>query len=790
MTSDDRSASGAGHLDLSRAEGVIVGDHARMYATFALPPSEVVWPVRVGPVVAVADGFQHRGAGSPLDPPPGAETVVLTEVLAGMGGVGKSQLAAELADRLWRGGRLDLLVWVSARDRSAILSGYAQAAQAVGISGEADAEQAAPRLLSWLAVTTKRWLVVLDDLGQPGELRTLWPPDTPTGATVVTTRRRDAALSGRGRRLVDIGLFTAAEAHAYLSRKLADHPRLADDIAGVAEDLGHLPLALAQATAFMIDRRVSCSEYRRRFADHHRHLGQLVPEPTALPDDHLNTVAVTWTFSIEAANRLEPAGLARPVLELCAVLDSNGIPAQVLTTPAACGLLDGAHPEQVSDAVAALHRLSLLDYSDDAERPTIRVHALVQRAVRESLSAQRLGLVVTAAADALSQGWPQTDHELGHSQVLRANTAVLAGIHPDRLWNTDTGAHPVLLRAGRSLGEVGQVHAAAAYFDALYRSALHHLGPDHPGALSVRGSLAFWRGEAGDPTGAVAALTELLDEYLRLLGPDHPATLNARGNLAFWRGEAGDPTGAANAFALLLDQYLRLLGPDHPAALNTRGNLAFWRGESGNPDRAATAYTRLLDDRVRLLGPDHPDTLKTRGNLARWQGRAGDPAGAASASGHLLDDCRRVLGPDHPDTLSVRHNLAGWLGEAGDPAAAAAAYAELLDDRLRVLGPDHPGTLTTRGALAYWQGESGDPAKAATAYAALLNDYRRVLGPDHPDTLNARSNLAYWQGESGDPASAATAYAELLKDYGRVLGPNHPETRNTHRYLARWEGSS
>ncbi|GAA3131643.1 hypothetical protein GCM10017687_54140 [Streptomyces echinatus] len=61
-------------------------------------------------------------------------------------------------------------------------------------------------------------------------------------ASLVSTRRRDASLTGHGRRLIPVGLFTEGEATAYLSATLAAHDRQdpADQLAGLADDLGYL----------------------------------------------------------------------------------------------------------------------------------------------------------------------------------------------------------------------------------------------------------------------------------------------------------------------------------------------------------------------------------------------------------------------------------------------------------------------------------------------------------------------------------------------------------------------
>ncbi|MET8747753.1 hypothetical protein [Streptomyces sp. NPDC004728] len=67
-------------------------------------------------------------------------------------------------------------------------------------------------------------------------------------------------------------------------------------------------------------------------ADRIRKLADLLPEPGALPDDQTATVAATWSLSIERADQLRPAGLARPMLQLATMLDPNGVPRTVLTS--------------------------------------------------------------------------------------------------------------------------------------------------------------------------------------------------------------------------------------------------------------------------------------------------------------------------------------------------------------------------------------------------------------------------------------------------------------------------
>ncbi len=769
-------------------------------------PARVLWPVRVGAVPLTADCYQDRAAERRVREAltsDGAAVLVpaSTAVLHGLGGVGKTQIAARYARRVWRDASADVAVWITATSRDAVVTGYAETAKRLLLASDGDEpERAAFALLEWFEATDRRWLVVLDDLTRPADLTDLWPPHDRTGQLLVTTRRQDAAVTRRDWEVVEVGVFSAAESLAYLRGRLSDivTDEETGQLRGLAEDLGHLPLALAQAAAFIADKPLlTPAAYRARLADRRRALAEVMPDDQSLPAGHRATVAATWSLSIDLADGLRPPGLARPLLEIAALLDPAGIPTDVLTGEAMCKYLADqvgrpVDAEAAGDALGCLKRLSLITLDLTQRARAVRVHALVQRATRDAVPADRMPELAWTAGDALLEAWPEIERDQTTAAGLRSNATALWSTAEEYLLDPspETGAHMVLFRTGRSLGETGLTAQAVDHLHRLHTVLHRRLGSDHPGTLATRGNLASWRGEVGDPAGAAGAFAELLTDLLRVLGPDHPDTLATRSNLARWRGEAGDPAGAAGAFAELLTDFLRVLGPDHPDTLTTRSNLARWRGKAGDPAGAADAFAELLTDRLRVLGANHPYTLTTRNNLARWRGEAGDPAGAAKAAAELLTDRLRVLGPNHPDTLTTRNNLASWRGEAGDPAGAADAFAELLTDFLRVLGPDHPDTLTTRNNLAHWRGKAGDPAGAADAFAELLADFLRVLGPDHPDTLTTRNNLARWRGEAGDPAGAAKAAAELLTDRIRVMGSDHPGTLATRGNLAYWRGEA
>ncbi|MBN6040035.1 tetratricopeptide repeat protein [Amycolatopsis sp. 195334CR] len=634
---------------------------------------------RFGSVPPRAGAFQHRAVAAALTRSvedggtavlTGAATTTPAAVLTGLGGVGKTQLAADHAHTMWDQRQVKLLVWISARTREAITAGYTEVAVELLGMDPAAPQRAWRRLLEWLAETSERWLIVLDDVQDPAHLAGLWPPHSAVGQVVVTTRCRDAALHGDRRQVLDVDLFTPAEALAYLTEKLPGHAYTStEDLAGLAQDLECLPLALAQAAAYLNNKPLlTCADYRARLTDRRVTLGDVFPKERELPDEHRRTVAATWSLSIEAADQLDPAGLARPVLDLASLLDPAGIPTAVFTTNAtarylAIRLERDITADDVLGGLEALHRLSLLSLDPAQPDRAVRVHALVQRAVRDALPSDTVGELARAVADALLDAWPEFEADQELTQALRSNTSTLQDTAEDHLWQPE--GHPVLSRLAHSLRTAGLLHWALTVTMRSHHQASTRLGSDHSDTLATRSNLASWRGEAGDPAGALAAYEELLADRLRVLGPDHPHTLTTRNNLARWRGEAGDPAGAVTETEQLLTDLERVFGPDHPDTLTTRNHLARWRGEAGDPAGALAAYEELLTDLERVLGPDHPHTLITRNNLAFWRGEAGDPAGAVTETGQLLTDLERVFGPDHPHTLITRTTLAHWIRISG-----------------------------------------------------------------------------------------------------------------------------
>lgn len=577
-------------------------------------------------------------------------------------------------------------------------------------------------------------------------------------------------------RVVPVGMFSAAESVDYLRDRLSvpAGPSAPTDaeLADLAAALGHFPLALSQAAAFLIDSRTSAAAYRRLLDDRRERLVDLFPS-SSRADGHDRTVASTWQLAAQRAAVLAKPGTAQRMLGLVSVLAPEGVPQDVVLTAAACDWVGGT-PREALAALRALHRLSLVTH----DGATVATHALVQRAVLETVPEQ--AALAEAAADALEQAWAADGG--GRLAALFDSVAALRRAAGEQLWRG--GMHPVLRRVGEYLLGLGRTAAAREAVGTLLRQARECLGEQHRDVLFLRMQLACADGELGELAQAHGELVEVCREARRLLGADHPDTFEMRLNEARQRLDLGAVMDALADLVILVDDASAVLGARHLTVLVARRSIALCRGLSGDPDAARAGCAEIVADLAESMGPARLDTLIAMSQLGRWVGETGDAEGAVRTYAEAVAGLAEAVGRLHHETLSARHNLAYWRALAGRPAEAVHEFTIAAADAQAALGPRHPTTLTFQANLAYWRGRSG--AAAEQELAAVGAVVGEVMGLDRPRMLRIRQPLAELRHDGGDPAGAVVDLTEVLADMRRVQGAAHPRTQEAVALLAHW----
>jgi hypothetical protein len=234
----------------------------------------------------------------------------------GLGGVGKSVLAQEYA---WRNrARYHGVWWIRAEKSETLLDDLIElgARFIPGLKEVPDRAQAAHAALDHIAqIQAERpWLLVYDNVEQPGDITKLTPRD---GAHVLITTRWPE-WHGHAEEL-PVGVFPPPLAVEFL---LA-HARKkdADAAARLAAELGYLPLALAHARALCWSEGWDFDRYREKLPE----LIRKAPRGAAYPAP----VFATFDLAIEKGASRCPH--AEKLMGICAFLAPDRIPLDIVT---------------------------------------------------------------------------------------------------------------------------------------------------------------------------------------------------------------------------------------------------------------------------------------------------------------------------------------------------------------------------------------------------------------------------------------------------------------------------
>ncbi|GAB4050225.1 FxSxx-COOH system tetratricopeptide repeat protein [Catellatospora paridis] len=581
----------------------------------------------------------------------GAGPVAVVAV-QGMGGIGKTQLALELAHRGWAVGRYEVAWWVRAESALTIAEDLAALAPGLGVPVVADQERVVTGVR---AALTKRndWLLVFDNAPDAAGVRD-WLPAGP-GHVLITSRSLDwsgLAVSLR------VDLFTPEESSTYLRQRTGE---TGPTVAELAQALGHLPLALAQAAAYMERHgRLSVQRYLALYRDR-RGAGDLLAEGLG---GYPASVATTWLIHFEWLEQHAPAALQ--LLRLCSFLDPDDINlALLLSQPEVlagdlAGDLKRACGSQFDweQAAGALLGTALATRVGDDR---VRVHRLVGEVTRHQLAEH---------GSDLPERWAGLAVDL------------LVQLTPERPW--EPSAWPVMVDLAS--------HVAAAT----------DLAPAAANTATVLGRLGQYLEIRAEYAAARAHQQRALAIEEAVHGADHPEVARTLGNLGNVEQNLGNLAAARAHQQRALTIEEAAYGPDHPDIAQTLTNLGIVEEQLGDLAAARAHQQRALTIEEAAYGPDHPDIAQTLTNLGIVERQLGDLAAARAHQQRALTIKEAAYGPDHPQVAITLSNLGIVEYQLGDLTAARAHLQRALAIFEAFHGPDHPhvaGTLTNLGVV-------------------------------------------------------------------------------------------
>lgn len=674
------------HPDDNESSFILPG-HIDRDATKSLPPSRIPYPRNQG-FVGRDDELRQ------LDEwlaNPGAAVVV-----TGLGGVGKTQLAAEYAHRCdadrigWPGG----VHWVSMSEPGHVASSVAALAPLLGIATDLPLSEQVLRVRQVWAAPTQR-LLVFDNCEDPALLKA-WRPTSGGARVFVTARRTGWHRTVRTFKLGELPRHAVLE---LLCRPRADEldipleRLMADpDADAICAHLGDLALAVHLAGAYL---------EQRPYLPFHAFLAELKTQPldhaalTALdsdtPTEHLAHVAQTFALSFALLDNGETDALARRILDIAAYCaPAEPIPLELLRR----AMMDDGQP--TTDV--ALHRLVMVGLARYAnEGRALTIHPLV------AAYARRKQVDADSIADALTKVLRDISREVGEAGLPAAMLPVL----PHARHAADAAEQRGSEYVATLLNNLGYYFKSIADYNTartLYERALHiderTFGPDHYRIAMRLNNL----GGVAHAQGDLSAARTLLERALRIdeatLGPTHPYVARDVNNLGLVAQQQGDLQAARTLLERAIQIDEQVFGPDHPTVAIRLNNLGEVARQQGDYARASALHKRALRINETNFGPEHPKVAEVVNNLGLVAAAQDDFPTARALFERALYMCETHLGPAHPQVAIVLNNLGMLAKDEGNLSIAHTLLERALCIWEDKLGHDHPNTQTARNNLA------------------------------------------------------------------------------------------
>lgn len=749
--------------------------------------------------------------------------------LYGLGGVGKTQIAAEYAHRY--ADDYEVVWWVRADQEDSIQSSLV----ALGTQLRLPDVSPGDRDRSFRAVIDalqagdpySKWLIIFDDVTQPARLRRYVPQGS--GHVIVTSRIREwrQVLSTDG---IEVKEFYRPDTVRFLLDRV---PQLTSRDAGGADPaaevdrlataLGDLPLAVEHAAAYLSQTGMSASEYIAAFErDAHTLLGQGA-------DMYSNNLAVAATWSV---SRQTLTAEARELFQLLAFFAAEPISEENLIQPGRVPLGSELPPPLVKvltsrtelrRAQRELARFSLV--SIYGQRNVVQMHRVVQAVTRARIEkespelAETLRETVFALLAATDPGAPEKEqndsvyersiHHLIPIKALESDNKLLRDLIVNQVrrlrmrggqrealslgeaaleaWRSEPDDIQTLAVAvevavaKRILGLVEEAFKLNA--DTLKRLRDNY-GEEDETYLICANSYGQDMRLLGRYDAALAHDLNILPAYERVFSPGQFRTLNLRNNIAIDLRCVGRFAEALDLDNRNAQERERYFGPlDRQTASSKFGMARDLRG-LGRYDEALALARDLADSMETRNEPWNFHRLGIYAGLSVSLRRAGYYAEARSLAEDIYRRYVQLVGEEHRHTLVMAANLMCDRRVVDDLTGASELGEATALAWEKVTGPGHPNTLLARANLAIIRRMRGYPAAACEMNQAVLAGLRQLYSYDHPNTLIVMTNLASDLAAVGDVRQAREIGEQVLASSREIRGAAHPATLAASANLA------
>jgi tetratricopeptide (TPR) repeat protein len=626
----------------------------------------------------------------------------------GLGGVGKTQIALELAYQTRELYPDCAVFWLAAVDMETIQRTYQEVADKLGIEHANPNDDVKSLVQTHLSKPTAgRWLLIFDNADELdmwtetkdstiGRLESFLPKSD-QGAIVFTTRNSRVAQYLAATDIIEIPEMSEHKATHLLRNSLTNKELLNDGISTrkLLNCLTFLPLAIIQAAAFMNQNRMTIASYVDLLNGQEQNAIDLLSEDFEDKGRYKsvrNPVATTWLTSFGQIQRTSP--LASTYLCFMACIQQKDIPVS---------LLPPAADVEKQKSIGILSSYSFVRLKDQDSR--LDMHRLVQLSTRNWMrSIKSLKDWESYTLRVLDSLYPVIEVEFCNQWRAAVPHAIrILGLTSKDNFTSERSR--LLWKVARCHSIDGRLKEAERLYGEVIKVAEVSGDPENPYILLGRSGLANVYLIQGNKEQVVKLGKECLELSIKIHGPDHPDTTRALLQLAWAHSSLIDKTDGQKAeeySKLAIQRFIKSLGPGDPETMEAIMSLVTIYRSQGRLSDAAELSLQWLQITKRVLGLHHPRTASgmlriSRLYLEQWRLKEAE-AMCVEAAGL----CKSTLGSESPQTFRTLEWLAVIWEYQGRRDDAAKLMRECIHLNAQVFGEDHQFTQNLCSQLESW----------------------------------------------------------------------------------------
>jgi len=728
------------------------------------------------------------------NPNPNGKTQARIQILSGIGGIGKTQVALEYVYRFCSD--YDAILWLR-MDTSEMLHADLIALTDVFDLPETQGceyHQALSVVKRWLKEQSN-WLLILDNVEDVDVVCELLPPSY-EGYVLLTTHCQGISIPGH---CLHLQSWSTEEGTLFLlhrARILSLHAPLEvvedeyrKQAAAICQELGGLPLALDQAGAYLEETGCTLLGYQQRLQDRQM---QLLSRRGSENFAHPEPITTTILQAVERIEQESPA--AAELLCLCAFLASDTIPEALITRQSAEILgpvlySSTTNPCAMDTLYTILHATSLVEL--DMHARLLTIHRLVQMLVLTHMDKETRQQWARRALLAVNQAFPVTGKEKNPADLswsdqllphaLLTLTEIDRFLSEEQLFTVAPEISSLLLKVGSHLVSRGYYQKAQPLLERCLSLHEQTFGATHPVMAELLTRLGHLLRVQGLHISAEVLLRRALTLYEQAALSASPFLSSVLTNLAIISLDRGYYEQAESLMkrVILIQEQLR----DSESIGTSLTDLAIIYRRQGRYQEAKALLLHTLRLCEQASGPENPELLLVLNNLANFymeQGRCEEAEPFRLRALSLSEQMQKL---EAPQIAMVLLSLGDFSRKQEQYEGAEAQYRQALDLWVQTAGADHLLTAYALHGLALLRVAQHRQEEAEQFFLATIRIREQAHDEAHADLAEALHDLALLYSNQGKAEAAWQLFIRAVHIREQVLGPKHPALASSLHHL-------